>query len=126
MNKREEFEKALEDGLPELPNAVEMWSSHDSTMRKVPAYGYTADQMLAYGDQCRAVGQWIACSERLPEQDAEVLAYCPDHECHAAWFDQDVFKVSKPTNYASGQYEDWDSDKPVTHWMPLPPVPEAK
>jgi hypothetical protein len=71
------------------------------------------------------VQEWIPCSERLPEQNAKVLAYCPDHECHAAWFNHGVFKVSKPTKYASGEYEHWDSDEPVTHWMPLPAPPIA-
>lgn len=66
-------------------------------------------------DEARDAGGWIACSDRMPEDDVVVLAYvrdfgretmvhCPEH----GWEGADI------------------GDAEVTHWMPLPAAPEAQ
>ena len=68
----------------------------------------------------KADSQWIPVTERLPENDSRVLAYCKDrmiHDMKWSWVQNEwCDKVS------GGRYfEDF-----VTHWVPRPKVPEVK
>lgn len=58
---------------------------------------------------------WISVKERLPEEDDPVLIYSKNHMTEATFFDGD-WRV---------QETDWIIGHTVTHWMPLPPTPEA-
>jgi hypothetical protein len=55
------------------------------------------------------MSEWIPVSERLPDEEARVLATDGT----------DVFD----SEYMSGNWE-WCAD--VTHWMPLPEPPKVK
>lgn len=58
---------------------------------------------------CDAVPKWIHVTERLPEKDQTVLAYCAeDNFCYISRMHQ--------------SFEDYD----VTHWIPLPQMPESE
>ena len=54
------------------------------------------------------VGEWILCSERMPENDGYVLI-CSGEFVREAYFENGNF---------SNTYGMWY--KAVTHWMPLP------
>ena len=83
-----------------------------------------------YGDNCRdclkadrliangvTVQKWIPVSERLPEDDSDVLAYLRIGEERRIY----------PANYAKGMWFDCIFNTPATenttHWMPLPQPP---
>lgn len=54
------------------------------------------------------IPKWIPVTERLPEKDQTVLAYCAeDNFCYISRMHQ--------------SFEDYD----VTHWIPLPQMPES-
>lgn len=58
---------------------------------------------------------WVPCAERAPNPNVEVLVHDEHHQCVLATID------------SSGQWHDtiggmWLTE--VTHWMPLPPLPE--
>lgn len=59
------------------------------------------------------MGEWIKCSEWMPELGATVLVYM-DAPVHSA------------TAYAVTTYDKYGfSHSRVTHWMPLPEPPEV-
>ncbi len=119
VNKREEFEKALEAYAEAC-----LFDGEDSGEGEYAVCGPTEPLRLevlrlfdAYGAQCRAAGQWIACSERLPEPGQYCLLYrqFPDFK------DMDVNRRRS----FEWEYNDPDTTKYTTHWMPLPAPPSA-
>ena len=63
-------------------------------------------------DALREKKRWISVTEKTPEYDMPQLALNADGEALIA-------------NYAYGEWFDtWGQDVEVTHWMPLPEVPE--
>ena len=61
--------------------------------------------------------KWISVDERLPEDDQRVLVVCRTKK--------GVQSVNL-AYYWNGAWHGQGSMAGVTHWMPLPPVPEAK
>ena len=62
---------------------------------------------------------WISVEERLPESDEKVLAGC--------WC-KDYFKYLSVGKYLAnikGWVDDVDNTMNVTHWMPIPNLPEG-
>ena len=64
-------------------------------------------------------GHWIPVTERLPEDDTDILVYCVDGE------ESRIVAV----NYANGVWFDCIFNtvmvvKNITHWMPLPKPPQ--
>ena len=60
---------------------------------------------------------WISVKDRLPEDDKEVLAYDSEHkEIVIAFYDSE---------YEEWTYDDW-YDGEITHWQPLPELPEVE
>ena len=64
------------------------------------------------------VQEWIPVTERLPEDDSDVLAYLSIGEEGRIY----------PANYAKGVWFDCIFNAPVTesttHWMPMPERPK--
>lgn len=62
--------------------------------------------------------EWIACADRLPDDDETVLTYTPDMD------GEEVL-----AGYLQGsRWHDWDGNAlldPVTHWAAWPGGPEA-
>jgi hypothetical protein len=76
--------------------------------------GSLADYLIANGV---TIQKWIPVSERLPEDDSDVLAYLRIGEEGRIY----------PANYAKGMWFDCIFNTPATntttHWMPLPEPP---
>lgn len=60
--------------------------------------------------------KWIRCSERLPENDDEVIVA---YKCK---YDPRIRVSTDCYNQRAGR---WDLDHQYTHWMPLPDAPEV-
>jgi hypothetical protein len=68
-----------------------------------------------------AVNRWILCEDELPERDTNVLIYYP------AWKDAPVQTAHIMIDGSCWEFSDgefYPSMKDITHWMPLPPLPE--
>lgn len=65
----------------------------------------------------KAMEKWIGVNEWLPEDDQRVLVVCRTKK--------GVQSVNL-AYYWNGTWHGQGSMAGVTHWMPLPPVPEAK
>ncbi len=64
---------------------------------------------------------WIKCSERMPQNETEVLIFCPDFcdRIKKAMFMEDRFYEERTDLIAKpGEH--------CTHWMPLPEPPEKQ
>ncbi len=76
--------------------------------------GITAENFIA---NCVTVQKWIPVTERLPEDNSDVLAYMQNS------IESRIF----PASYHKGWWEDciWNTRcLSVTHWMPLPEPPK--
>lgn len=73
---------------------------------------------------------WISVRDQIPEFEVRVLVYCPDHGVlngrrTSQTSDGDEWRLGcmDSTTYSIYPYE--ARSKKVTHWMPLPPRPQA-
>ena len=75
------------------------------------------DHLIANGV---TIQKWIPVTERLPEDDSDVLAYLRIGEEGRIY----------PANYAKGMWFDCIFNAPATdtttHWMPLPEPPKGE
>jgi len=70
------------------------------------------ERLTAENAALREKQRWISVIEKTPEYDMPQLALNADGDALIA-------------NYAYGEWFDtWGQDVEVTHWMPLPEVPE--
>ena len=74
------------------------------------------------------MSEWIKCSDRLPNKDQKVLFYVLDREkMYAGYFTKDHRCCSLPSEKFVENLGDWWFDEEtITHWMPLPKLPEEK
>lgn len=70
------------------------------------------------------MGEWIKCSERMPEEFADILVYTEHSQVHEGYYfayssDAPVWKIycHRKLYVNAGEI--------VTHWMPLPETPEV-
>jgi hypothetical protein len=69
--------------------------------------------------------KWIKITDRLPNQDQQILCTNDKHEFYTAFY------TRNPANYEPWYFDHWDSGhccgrEPIapTHWMPLPEKPQ--
>ena len=65
----------------------------------------------------RPQGEWIPCSERLPEEDVAVLVTTKENYRLPKWTESKTYEM---VSIASWDREDGWSTKRVLAWMPLP------
>ena len=71
------------------------------------------ERLSAENAALREKNRWISVTEKTPEYDMPQLALNADGDALIA-------------NYAYGEWFDtWGQDVEVTHWIPLPEVPEV-
>jgi hypothetical protein len=71
------------------------------------------------------VGKWIPVTERLPEEDGSYIVRTTTGAVTTARFY--VGKTFPPTHYRPTEYHSptqWQTNRNVTHWMPLPEPPK--
>lgn len=71
--------------------------------------------------------KWIPVAERLPEEDGSYLVTTTTGTVTTARFY--VGKTYPPTHYRPREYTSptkWQSNRHVTHWMPLPEPPKEE
>ena len=72
------------------------------------------ERLTAENAALREKKRWISVTEKTPEYDMPQLVLNADGDALIA-------------NYAYGEWFDtWGQDVEVTHWMPLPEVPEVE
>ena len=99
-----------------IERAKHSWSLSTMTPLDCTFESWIADHLIANGV---TVQEWIPVTERLPENDSDVLAY------------QDRGEESRivPANYGCGVWFDCLFDHEadnITHWMPLPQPPKGE
>ena len=81
------------------------------------SFGDVADHLIAHGV---TVQEWIPVTERLPEDDSDVLAYSRIGEESRIY----------PACYSNGVWFDCVFNAPATdtttHWMPMPNPPKGE
>ena len=87
-----------------------------------------ADYLLANGV---TVQEWISVKDRLPDSNGQYIVTACDEGCAAGegiWYDT-VVVTAEYYNGCWTWYEgghEYDLDGIVTHWMPLPELPEEE
>ena len=71
--------------------------------------------VTVFTDEITPASDWVKCSERMPELNVPVLVHTGSG-----------MRIDKAYDFGDGVsfYEDLYGD--VTHWMPLPEIPEVK
>lgn len=118
MTDREKLTELVKDVLDYLP-----WGQISSHTAKE-----IADHLVENGvtfAKDNNVGHWIPVTERLPDKDGTYLVRTTTGAVTTARFY--VGKTYPPTHYRPTEYHSptkWQSNRNVTHWMPLPEPPK--
>lgn len=67
------------------------------------------------------MGEWIKCSERMPEETGDIIVACSDGIVMSGI----SYSRRKGFYIAALEYDDDEPVTDVTHWMPLPEPPEV-
>ena len=104
--RKEQLDAELKEKL-----GVDTWPSCDVNKVGMDAADII-ERLTAENAALREKKRWISVTEKTPEYDMPQLALNADGDALIA-------------NYAYGEWFDtWGQDLEVTHWMPLPEVPE--
>lgn len=114
-----------------VPDAMEMDDDFDSAFEHGKAVGwnaYRAAMLQSFGNSEQLNSPviqdgWVACSERMPEDEQEVITHNIFGYRHVSFFDEH-----------SGHFFDRLDGSPVdcvehvlvSHWMPLPAAPQQE
>ena len=66
------------------------------------------------------MSEWISVEDRLPLPETKVLIYDP-----TSYFDKITFDYMHPEKVWKSECKRTKGRTYITHWMPLPPPPEA-
>lgn len=127
---RDALREALElIAAPRRPDGT--WNRDREACRQLAAEALAAAPIIPPGITADKP-QWIACSERMPEEHIEVLVYQPGCVAWVAWHDKDnggwhdgLDEVYAVRSRHWGHGGQGLQPKP-THWMPLPAAPRSE
>lgn len=96
-------------------------NSKEFQTRIVNSYRTVQDLLLEYIDRLPKIGEWILCSERLPEEDTDVLIYIPHDGVDMAYISDENWRYTRGDEFI-GTVENLN----VIAWQPLPAPYEVK
>ena len=69
------------------------------------------------------MGEWIKCSERMPEEGEDVIVYDDLRQVHEGCY----FRYGDRVSWDIPSYnpQSYYVEVNVTHWMPMPEPPEV-
>ncbi|WP_410698266.1 DUF551 domain-containing protein [Citrobacter freundii] len=108
-----------------VPAAMEMDDDFDSAFEHGKAVGWNACRaaMLQSGNSPVTPDCWIKCSERMPEDEQEVLTRNRMGHCFVSFFDEHSGLFFDRVDVAAACCIEHIL---VTHWMPLPAAPQQE
>ena len=108
-----------------VPAAMEMDDDFDSAFEHGKAVGWNACRaaMLQSGNSPVTQDCWIKCSERMPEDEQEVLTRNRMGHCFVSFFDEHSGLFFDRVDVAAACCIEHIL---VTHWMPLPAAPQQE
>lgn len=113
-----------------LQDAVEKWKKAYGTLREkhsalLEQNGKLRDAAADVTRQAAVERDWISVTDRLPEDDGDVLAIVSGYPTPNITL-EDVLVVAafcEGEGWYIGEYPDWDNPI-ITYWMPLPEPPK--
>lgn len=118
-NLNKEYERGFKDGLKSkigdelLPMIEQILVGVSDAVKSVIPLMVDRMEIKANLDS----NDWIPCSERMPEDNSLVLIIGGGHRCIA------VYNESKQRFYLEDDYYEVSQ---VTHWLPVPEIPQEE
>ena len=106
----------IADFLDHLCTASLRPEAHKSAKMLANLYKMTAAEIRRLREERR----WVPVGERLPEEGVEALWWCNSDDQ-----DRGVYVGKRDRSLIVWGSHEWFIDADFTHWMPLPPGPEA-
>lgn len=107
MKKEQQAQEYAEKKLQEIPHRIDAFFN-PFDIAQAYSDGYTAHEQSL----------WRSVEEELPKDDKNVLVRCPGDDpdvcCCIAWCRDGIWHFIDEFYY----------DCRVTHWMPIPPIPD--
>lgn len=121
MTDREKLIELVNDILSYLP-----WGQI-STHTAQEVADHLLDNDVTFATDNNVGSKWISVKERLPDEDGSYIVRTTTGAVTTARFY--VGKTYPPTHFRPTEYRSptkWQSNRNVTHWMPLPEAPNEK
>ncbi|MES3470813.1 DUF551 domain-containing protein [Enterobacter hormaechei] len=94
-----------------------------AVMPDYPGYAMTQRECFQAGEERAAQTAWVACSERMPEDEQEVLTRNKMGHCFVSFFDEHSGLFFDRIDVAAACCIEHIL---VTHWQPLPAAPQQE
>lgn len=91
------------------------WMLQESFLRHMKNPADTIDECIKAVEEQPKIGGWIPCSERLPEEDKDVLIYTPYDGIDIAYISDENWRYSRGDDFIETVEK-----ANVLAWQPLP------